>query len=195
AGEAGPTRRRHALWYRDLAERALPELMGWANRSWLAQLEAELDNIRAALGWAMEQAEAETAQRLASAVGWDRYGPYQLSEGRTWTERSLTCAGPTTPEALAGALMIAGWLASEQGDLARADPLLEEALSLARASGHRRSEAQGLITLGLVAMRHAAFDRAGACFEEALTIFGPLGEATWSAFALKNLGLAADKRG
>jgi non-specific serine/threonine protein kinase len=143
----------------------------------------------------MEHADAETAQRLAAAVGWYWYVTYQLSEGRAWTKRSLTCAGSTTPEARALALTAAGWLASEQGDLARAEPLLDEGLSLARATGHRYMESPTLITLGLVAVRRAAFDRARACFEEALTILGPHGDATWRALALKNLGFVADKRG
>jgi predicted ATPase/DNA-binding NarL/FixJ family response regulator len=195
SGEAGPTRKRHATWYRDLAERACPELMGWVNRSWLARLEAELDNIRAALGWAMEQAEAETAQRLAFAVGWYWYVTYQLSEGRTWTERSLTCAGSSTDEVRTAALIMAGWLAQEQGDLARADPLLDEGLALARAIGHRHFEAQALIALGLVAVRRAAFDRASECFQESLTLHRSLGDVTWWPFALKNLGFVAYRRG
>jgi predicted ATPase/DNA-binding CsgD family transcriptional regulator len=195
AGEAEPTRRRHAIWYRDLAERARPELMGWVNRSWLALLEAELDNIRAALNWAMEQAEAEIAQRLAYAVGWFWYVTYRLSEGRTWTERALTCPGSTTAEARTAAVAMAGWQAQEQGDLDRAEHLLDEGLSLARAIGHRHIEAQAFIALGLAALRRGTFDRAGACFEEALAIHGSLGDTTWLPFALKNLGLVAYRRG
>jgi predicted ATPase/DNA-binding CsgD family transcriptional regulator len=193
--EAAQTRRRHAIWYRDLAERARPELMGWVNRTWLAQLGVELDNIRTALGWAIERDEAETAQRFAYTVGWYWYVTDQLSEGRTWTERSLTCAGSTTPEVRAVALIMAGWLAGEQGDLARADPLVNEGLALARTIGHRHYEAQALISLGLVAVRRAAFDRARACFEEALAIHASLGDVTWVPFALKNLGFVAYRRG
>ncbi len=169
--------------------------MGWVNRIWLARLGAELDNIRTALGWAMENDEAETAQRLAFAVGWYWYVTDQLSEGRTWTERSLTCGGSTTAEARTVALVMAGWLANEQGDLDRAEPLVEEGLSRARAIGHRHYEAQSLISLGLVALRRAAFDRARACFEEGLAIHASLGDVTWVPFALKNLGFVAYRRG
>jgi ATP/maltotriose-dependent transcriptional regulator MalT len=195
SGEAEPTRRRHAIWFRDLAEQAFSQLAGWVRRPWLAQVEAELDNIRAALDWAMEHAEADTAQRIAGPVAWYWYVTYQLTEGRAWTERSLICGGSSTPEARAFALIAAGWLAYEQGDLARAEPLLEEGFSLARAVGHQHFEGSGLLVLGLVAVRRAALARARACFEEARTILGPLGDATWSAFALKNLGFVADKRG
>jgi non-specific serine/threonine protein kinase len=52
-----------------------------------------------------------------------------------------------------------------------------------------------VLVLGLVAVRRAAYDRARACFEDALTVLGPHGDATWRAFALKNLGFVADKRG
>jgi non-specific serine/threonine protein kinase len=195
AGEAGPTRRRHAIWYRDLAERARPELIGWVNRSWLAQLEAEFDNIRAVFGWAMEQAEAEIAQRLAYGVGWYWYVTYRLSEGRTWMERALTCPGSATAEARTVVLLLAGWFAQEQGDLDRAEQLLDEGLSLAQAIGHRHFEAQAFVALGLAALGRGTFDRAGACYEEALAIFGSLGDTTWFPFALKNLGLVAYRRG
>ena len=68
SGEAEDTRQRMAEWLLRLAERAFPELFGPAQRRWLDRLEAEIDNIRVVLGWAVDQGEAETAQRLAFAT-------------------------------------------------------------------------------------------------------------------------------
>ena len=89
SGEFAEASRRHARWLLDLAERAGPELFGWATRRGLAWLDAELDNLRAALGWAIDHGEAETAQRLVFATGWYWYVTGQAGEGAMWAERAV----------------------------------------------------------------------------------------------------------
>src|SRR5207249_6135319 len=65
SGEAGELRRRHAAYFLVLAETAEPELTGAAQASWLARLEAEHDNLRAALTWALA-ADPAAGLRLAA---------------------------------------------------------------------------------------------------------------------------------
>ncbi len=138
AGEAEETRKRHAIWIRDLAERARPELMGFANSAWVAQFEAEVDNIRAALRWAMEQPEAETAQRIAFAVGWYWNVTGQLSEGLRLGGALVGASEARHRSKRESAMLIlAGWLTAEHGDVARANAYMEEARPLARATGNR----------------------------------------------------------
>ena len=67
AGELEETRRRHAMYYAELAERAAPELFGPRRAAWLDRLDREDDNLRAALGWATERGEAH-AERATRAV-------------------------------------------------------------------------------------------------------------------------------
>ena len=88
-------RARHYRVYLALAERHGSEQALWAadGHEHLERLDAEIDNIHAALGWAIEQANAERALAMAAALGpyWvmrDRY-----AEAVDWVDRALSLPG------------------------------------------------------------------------------------------------------
>jgi predicted ATPase len=66
--EAEQMKRLHARYFLALAEEADPELRGANQLQWLERLEAEHDNMRAALSWASERKEAEVALKLGGAL-------------------------------------------------------------------------------------------------------------------------------
>ena len=69
AAEAAAVRGRHRDWCLAFAERAEPELRGPEQMLWLARLEREHDNLRAALEWGQSEEESdETGLRLAGAL-------------------------------------------------------------------------------------------------------------------------------
>ncbi len=68
SGEAEAVRRRHAAYYLAFAEAAQPQLLGAERAGWLDRLEAEHDNLRGALGWALDGGDAELGGRLAVAL-------------------------------------------------------------------------------------------------------------------------------
>lgn len=69
SGEREQFRRVHAEFFTGLAERADPLLRGPDQLDWMARLDAEHDNLQAALHWAMS-ADPVLAQRLIAAQAW-----------------------------------------------------------------------------------------------------------------------------
>ena len=89
SGEADAVQRRHATYFIDLAQEAAPYLYDFKGRDWLPTLDREHDNLRAALGWLLAHGEADSAMRLAGALGrfWLLHG--HLSEGREYLAQIL----------------------------------------------------------------------------------------------------------
>jgi predicted ATPase len=130
SGKAERTRKWHAEYYLALAEEAEPELSGVNEGVWLERLEAEHGNLRAALGWSLEDGDAGLGLRLAGVLGgfWYKHG--HLSEGRMWLDRELAEGSAAPAIERATALDQAGWIALYQGDLEPSVALLDESLSL-----------------------------------------------------------------
>jgi predicted ATPase/class 3 adenylate cyclase len=195
--EAEEVKKHHAQYFLTLAEEANPELKGPDQLQWLEKLEAEHDNMRAALSWALERKDAELALRLGGALGWfwSRRGYH--SEGRRWLEEALAMDGRGSPELRAMALAGAGALAWQQGELDRAQEACEEGLELLSNEAREASEAKLLILviLGWVALDREEHDQASELFEERLALSREMGD-TWSlATSLSNLAVVSNSLG
>src|SRR5437867_1071258 len=90
SGEVETLHGRHAQYFLRMAEAAEPELRGPQQVLWLETLEREHDNLRAALRWALDRREVETALRLAAALPRFWFGHGYLSEGRRWLNEALS---------------------------------------------------------------------------------------------------------
>ena len=108
SGEAERVRRRHANYYLALAEEAERGLSGSDQAPWLARLETEHDNLRAALRWSLGGGEAELGLGLAAALWSFWYTRGHLSEGRRWLESAVFENGRLRTRAKARALGGAG---------------------------------------------------------------------------------------
>jgi len=101
-----------------LAEEADPHLNRVEQLTWLARLDLERDNLRAALEWSRKaDGKAELSLRLAGALGgyWDTRGYFD--EGRGHLSAALARPGAfERTAARAKALLVTGRLAFEQGD-------------------------------------------------------------------------------
>jgi predicted ATPase/DNA-binding CsgD family transcriptional regulator len=201
-GEAEAQGRRHAEYFLDLAEAAEPELRASEQLRWLARLDREHDNLRAALGWS-ELGDAHLALRLAGALWWYWWIRGHYREGRDWLERALAAsAGPaatrTSPSAVAArpkALIGAGMLAVNQDDFDRATALIRESLALSRALEDETGVAWSLGILGRVARNRGEYPRATGLFEESLGLFRGAGDPWGTAVVLFWLGTVARAQG
>jgi tetratricopeptide (TPR) repeat protein len=200
SGEAEDLRRRHALYYLELAEAAHKGVPAAKRDVWFARLERELNNLRAALGWAQAAREAELGLRLAGALWWvwNRFG--YLSEGRTWSEGLLALqesrAGSSGASAIrANALRAAGRLAFRQGDYGPAVALFEQRLALHRELGDTWGIAESLDSLARWERHRGDYGRAAALLEESLVLFRELGETDDIGWVTMNLGIFAREQG
>lgn len=172
SGEEAEFRRRHADFFLALAEEAEPELNGPDRYVWLDRLDAERDNLRAALRWARENGEIETGLRIAGALGWFWTHQGYWSEGRSWIEEALAQVGEPTPTvAEAEAIYVAGALAWMQGDHAAAYPRLQESVELWRELGDERGLSAALITLSFEVLAHGDIERAHALAAESVSFW------------------------
>ncbi|WP_405841510.1 BTAD domain-containing putative transcriptional regulator [Streptomyces sp. NBC_01518] len=86
--------REHRAWVRALAEEAEPLLRSGDQLPWIARLETELDNIRAALARSLAARDEAEAGALAVALGWFWWLRNFRSEGAEWVMRVLDLATP-----------------------------------------------------------------------------------------------------
>jgi predicted ATPase/DNA-binding SARP family transcriptional activator/DNA-binding CsgD family transcriptional regulator len=192
---AESVRRRHAEYFLALSEQAAPELWGPEDKAWLERLEAEHDNLRAALSWTLGRREAEPALRLAGALWrfWITRGYYE--EGRRWFEGALEKGERTTARAqvLAGLGHLALW----QGDLSRAKTAAQEGLRLSKEAGiEGMIAADFLIILGEVAVRTKGHnERAKELLEAALVLSRETGDRRGIAWSLGSLANMSSSQG
>ena len=202
-GEAEEVQRTHALYYLALAEAAQPETSPRMFDEWLVVLEREHDNLRAALRWAIQQREVDIGARLGLMM-WRFWSEnFHLGEGRRWLEAVLELGEPVdgidepTASARRWAFLhlIAGIMASGQGDYDRAVVLCEESLALYERMGYRKGTSGPLRELGVVAYHRGDYDRAVRLSEQALEVTREFGSIFGAGLATCSLADALRAQG
>jgi predicted ATPase/class 3 adenylate cyclase len=197
AGEAERLQYTHAGEYLAFAEEADAGLLGGGHQAeWLDRLEADHDNLRAALAWFARRGPAESGLRLAAALRrfWRARG--YITEGRQWTAELLAQpAARSRGLARARALHAAGFFTSQQGEYGEARALFEESLAIFRELGDPRGIGWALVDLGYLTRYEGNHAAARALLEESLAPLTEVGETEGMAAALGNLGLVARDQG
>jgi len=192
-----PLQARHASWYAAFAEEAEPHVFGGANdTAWLARLEEEEGNLRAALDWSeRDPARAVTGLRLCAAIHWAWFAWGRFQEGRDRLARALATGADVPPRVRARASTAYGTATLWQGDLEASRAPMEEAVAIWRGIEDRPPDrphrAYALAGLGASAALRGELERASGLLEESWTIVQGLEPAVLTAFVLYWRGMVA----
>ena len=190
SGEAAEMRRRHAAFYFQLGEAAQTALRSDEQGRWLAELWADVENIRGALAWSLENAIADGV-RLAIALSmlWRVRGHGQELAG--WFDAALQRADELQPETRVQALEACGDMhLMILGEIDKARTLYDEGLRLSRQLHDEFSEARFLNMIATAIAGEGQFRDPPCLFdslhlhEQALAIFRRLDDDAGIATSL-----------
>jgi len=178
-------RLRHRAWYAALAARQ--EAFGPGRAAWIAALDTDHENLRAALRFCLsEPGETAAGAQMACDLWryWETHG--HITEGRRVLAGLLERLDPTAPAPRA--LWVAGYLAMLQGDLPAARTVLEAGLSAARMADDDHAEAWAMSFLGFVTYSLGKTDDGQALAGAALRRHEETGDQIGIALALAQTG-------
>jgi predicted ATPase/DNA-binding SARP family transcriptional activator len=128
AWESDQARRAHLDYFTSLAEEAEPHLRRVEQLQWLARLEAEHDNIGAAMRGALAAGETNGAMRLAANAGWYWWLGGHKAEGNDLIMAAATMPGEADDEHRAVVLaLVTMFVTSGHGDQFLAEDWIRKA--------------------------------------------------------------------
>ena len=154
SGEAVCVRDRHLAHFLEFIQRAEGQFGTPQRSEWLNRLEMEHENIRSALGWAVENAPKSALRMVCSLLIFWRSRSY-LTEGSNWCQAALANAmelpasGPNLDRLRAQAYTTLSQLSLNRGDHRTAQDAAGQAVALARQLEDPLQLARALDYLGL----------------------------------------------
>lgn len=187
AGEAEGIRDRHLDYFVSFSEQAAEGLEGANVVAWLARIDTELDNLRAALDWSPRSADPKRGQRLVGLLTLYWFARSELSVGLARLEATLlSSAGDGIDRAAAlGALCM---VAYRSGDMVGARSYGDEAVAIARRLGDESALCRSLHWRAWV-LHWGEGDRFAAWtdFEEAVGLLQRIGDRVYKVLNLSLL--------
>ena len=168
-------------------EAAEPRLAQVEDDGTFARLEADYDNTRSALRWAIATGRAEPAQRIAAAIWryWQRQG--LLEEGAWWVEQVLALSDEPTA-ARARALIAQGSIAYWREDYPATRAPYEGALAIYRLLGDAPGVAWATYNLAFSKVTTGDVETARDMFRDALDRFVVVDDAVGRREAMNLVG-------
>jgi predicted ATPase/DNA-binding XRE family transcriptional regulator len=179
SGELHMLRTHHAHYYLSFAEEADAHLDSEHELLWVKRLDQAYENIRAAISWSTDnEVGADVALRLAGALQsfWLRRG--YVTDARNLLNAALAQADEVRSPQKAGALYVAGRLASIQGDHPASHRFLSQSLELYRELEDREGMGLVLQRIGSGYINHRIGDKEQArrALDEAVGIAREMGK-------------------
>jgi predicted ATPase len=187
AGEHSKTHDRHLSYYLDLSTLAETEMNGPQQMIWFDRINDERDNIRAALGHALET-DLEAGLYLSGRLHYYwRY--YDQREALRWTTAFVQIpeSKPYT-EARARALLAQGSILWNMQQFKAARSVVEECLTVFRACHDRQGEFEALSLMAGVIQFVAGMEERIGYLQQALDLARSMGDPWREGLALSNLG-------
>jgi predicted ATPase/class 3 adenylate cyclase len=198
AQELEPARRRHAEHYLALVEEVAPQLRTGMFLTAKDRIEQELDNVRAALEWAVPETgpadgrisdELAIGLRLCQALHWYWYACGYQAEGRRWLSRVVGASGDTDSPELMTSLHGLGVLLAQHGEAEQGRDALRRSLAYWRRQGDEARIARELSSLAIAHRALEQPDVAREMLAEAIELARRAGDLERLAAALSNLAI------
>ncbi|WP_420716101.1 LuxR C-terminal-related transcriptional regulator [Mycobacterium sp. 94-17] len=195
SGEADAVRCRHCDYYASMA--ALLDVHSANDHERrLQQAETEMDNLRGAFGWSLDNSDIDRALAFASSLQpvWLARG--RIREGWAWFEAALGCLGPNNEDvpvgvqarAFADKALLSIWMGTPD-----IKDEADRALALTRQTGDPALLARALTACGFAAAQNG--EPAASYFAEAGDLAREIGDQwllcqilAWHAYAATSVG-------
>lgn len=192
--ETESARNRHLDFFLNLAEEAEVKLHGLQQPVWLECLEAELDNLRAALRWGFGS-RSEAGFRLAGSLWLFWFMHAHFIEGRQWYDEALSLSGDSSPYIRMRLLAGAASSALGRSDNEQLRILSKQSLALAREEENEWGIAMSLHHLGAAAALQGDFKQSQTLLEEGLVLSRKTGNWAITDYLLGDLAFLAETQG
>ncbi len=196
--ERKETHERHCEYYAEFLHQRAEHLQGDRQRESLAEIHAEIENVRAAWQYAVAHTKEDALEKSI-------FGLLRFYERRSWFQEGLNVFGKAAASleasfgpldqvmgrrAIIMSMLLSqqGWYAHRLGRSEEAMSLLQKSLVILRRQGVRWELAKVLNESGVVAYRAGDYVGARRLYEESLAVCRQLGNRRELAVALSNLG-------
>jgi predicted ATPase len=187
-------RARHLGHYLAMATRADDQLRGPDQLEWLARMDAEEDNFRAALRWGISAGDPTPTLDLIWLLQTYWVWRGNFSESRRWFDEAMARATDASPSVnRARALARWGEIAEIMGEYGAARSRYEQSLAVGRAVGGPVRIGTALLGLGEVALLQGDLVGARPLLEDSLLEYRKAGDrerARWPVTTLARLSAA-----
>jgi predicted ATPase len=196
SGELGELQQAHGQHFLSVAEDAADHFYTPDAAAWISRLAENNDNLRAALRWALDGGDADTALRFTAALWSYWYLTGQIAEGRAVTSAvlhrhdSISACRP-----FARTLLGAGQLALAGGDYRHGRALLDRSIAIHRAVHDARGTAEALLAAGFAARLSDQATEARGLLDQACTLARATAHPFVVAAAAHHLGMLTAARG
>ena len=186
-GMSETIRRQHLAYFVKLTAQAEPELYRSDQAFWLNKLDDELDNVRAAMEWALA-ADVELGLRLIIVLQlfWEEHG--DIRELGSWLAQLLELYNKAD-SLRARALAAYCFVLAITGDLKQAESIADQSLELSRTISDKEAQALCLEYMGAVISVQGNYKEGIPFVEQSLALYQSLGDKLGQATATRWLSI------